>query len=197
MITPPQLYADLNRARDGGIFELEGYTFDKLAWAISFAVATWLKTGGVLIKGVSTGTAGAGAINVPTTRLVLVSNPPLVIGGLMSAGMLGPLSVSLGMVVSKGLAKTFTKSGQYAGGVVGVGVGVDVSKAFVVNPPLLIAQLLAYMTAMMGAGPAAAQMATGLGTGISAHLLTLTGTGTVVGPPSPASAMGQSTSVVI
>lgn len=196
-LTPPALYADLVAARASGGFPFMGINFDRLAWAISYAVVAWTKLGGVTLQGVSVGTAGAGAINTPLSKLVLVPAPPLVIAGLVSAGMVGPLSVSLGTVVALGLAKSVTTYGQYAGGVAGVGVGGDVSKVATVNAPLLISQLGFYMASMLGPGPASAQMAAGLGTGIAAMVMTATGTGNVVGSVSPASATGTSTSVVV
>lgn len=196
-LTPALVYADLAVARTSGGFAFPGLNFDRLAWAVSYAVTTWLKAGGTVLKGISIGTAGMGSINTPTTRLELVPNPSLVIDGLVSASMQGPLSVSLGTVVAYGLAKSVSMSGQYAGEVSGVGVGNDVSKVLTTNGPALIAQLEAFMSSMLGPGPASVQMSHGLGTGIASHFLAITGTGTVVGPPSLSAATGQSTSVVV
>lgn len=196
MITPALVYVELAAARTVGSFPFTGYTFDQLAWAIAYAVATWFPTG-VTLKGVSVGTAGVGAINTPVSKLVLIPNPSLVIGGLVSAGMEGPLSVALGTVVAVGLAKAVSSYGQYAGGVTGVGVGGDVAKAVSVNAPALITQLQMFMASFMGSGPATTQMATGLGTGIASLALTITGTGTVLGSPSIYPATGQSVSVVV
>jgi len=197
VLTPPVIYAELAAARTAGQFGFAGYNFDQLAWAIAYAVSAWLKTAGVTLRGVAVGTAGVGTINVPASKLLLAPNPSLVISGLQSAGMNGPLSVSLGTVVAIGLAKAVTTYGQYAGGVAGVGVGGDVSKAATVNAPSLISQLKVFMASILGPGAASAQMATGLGTGIAALALTLTGVGNVVGSPSLVSASGQSTSVVV
>ena len=158
-LTPPLIYADLAAARASGGFPFAGINFDRMAWAIAYAVVAWYQSGGVTLKGVSIGTAGAGTIATPASKLVLLPNPPLVIGGLASAGMVGPLSVSLGTVVALGLAKTVTTYGQYAGGVVGVGIGGDVSKAVIVNAPNLIAQLVVFLASMLGPEPASAQMA--------------------------------------
>lgn len=198
MALPPSLiYADLAAARASGGFPFAGVNFDRLAWAIAYALSSWFPAGGVVMNGISVGTAGAGFINTAASRLVLVPSPPLVIAGLASAGMVGPLSISLGTVVALGVAKTVTAVGQYAGGVVGVGFGADVSKAVSANGPTLISLLLTHMTAMLGPGPASAQMATGLGTGIAAQALTITGTGNVFGSSSIVPASGTSTSVVV
>ena len=195
-LTPPIIYADLAAARASGGFPFVGVNFDRMAWAIAYSVVSWLPTG-TQLKGVSVGTAGIGAINVPVSKLFLAPNPALVITGLASAGMVGPLSVSLGTVVAQGLAKSVTVSGQYAGVVAGVGAGGDVSKMVATNGPALVALLAGNLAAMLGPGPASPQMAQGLGTGIASLFLTVTGTGNVIGPPSPSVATGQSTSVVV
>ena len=144
-------------------------------------------------QGVVVGTAGAGAINVPTTKVTLTPNPGLVIGGLASAGMVGPLSTALGTVVGMAIPTTITAFGNYAGGVVGVGIGADVSKAILADEALLFTLLLANMAG----GPAAVMMARGLSRGIASLLLTAVGVGSVVGSPSIAPASGSSTSVMV
>jgi hypothetical protein len=196
-LTPAAIYADLAAARASSGFPFMGINFDRLAWAIGYAVVAWTKLGGFGMQGVCVGTAGAGTINTLASKVVLVPNPPLVIAGLTSAGMLGPLASSLGTVVAVGIAKSVTSYAQYTGGTVGVGVGGDVSKAVTANAALLIAQLNIYMLSMLGPGPASAQMATGLGTGIASMALTATGTGNVVGSVSISPATGTSTSVVV
>jgi len=194
-LTPPLYYADLAAFRAAGAFPFGGTNFDQLAWAISSAMVQWGPS--VVLKGISVGTAGAGAINVPTTKMILVPNPALVISGLASSGMVGPLSAALGAVVAQALAKTISSYGQYTGGVVGVGVGGDISKVVAANPSTLYSILQTQMNVTLGPGPASAMMAKGLATGISSLLLTATGSGTVIGPPSPASASGASTSVMV
>ena len=196
-VTPPVLYAALAASRASGGFPFAGINFDRLAWAIAYSVPLWFLAGGVKLQGTCIGTAGVGTINTPSSRLMLPSNPSLVIAGLSGAGMVGPLSASLGAVVALALSQVVTSSGQYAGGVIGVGVGLDVSKATLVDPPGLIVQLLSYMSVMLGPGPASAQMATGLGTGIASLALTITGAGNVVGAPSVAPGTGQSSSLVV
>lgn len=195
-LTPPILYSNLASARTSGGFPFLGINFDRLAWAIAYGVASWLPTGTIL-KGVSVGTSGMGAINTITTRLTMLPNAPFVISGLASAGMVGPLSVSLGTVVAQGLAQAVTVSGQYSGAVAGVGVGGDVSKMVFANGPALVSLLQGYMASMLGPGPAGPQMAAGLGSGIAALFLTVTGTGNVLGSSGPSSATGTSTSVVV
>jgi len=194
-LTPPLYYADLASFRAAGAFPFGGPNFDQLAWALAAAMVQWGPT--VVLNGVAVGTAGAGTINVPTTRIFLVPNPPLIISGLASSGMVGPLSAALGTVVGQAIAKTISSYGQYTGGVVGVGVGADVSKVTVANPAALYPLLLTQMNVSLGFGPATAMMAQGLATGIASLLLTATGAGTVVGSPSTAPASGASTSVMV
>ena len=194
-LTPPLYYADLASFRASGSFPFGGPNFDQLAWAISSAMVQWGPT--VVLNGIAVGTAGVGTLNVPTTKILVVPNPPLLISGLVSAGMVGPLSASLGTVVAQALAKTISSYGQYTGSVVGVGVGADVSKVTVANPAALYPILLTQMNMSLGIGPALAMMAQGLATGIASLLLTATGAGTVIGSPSTAPATGASTSVMV
>ena len=196
-LNPSTIYSDLVTVRAAGPFPFLGSNFDRLAWALGFAVTRWFSSGGVLLQGVSSGTAGAGAINVPTTRLSLPPAPQLVVGGLATAGMVGPLSLSLGVVVSAGLSRSVSTSGQYTGGVVGVGVGADITKAVSANGQALTSLLLPYIATFLGPGPAAPQMAAGLGTGIALHALTIIGGGSVVGPPSVVPAGGTSTGIIV
>jgi len=194
-LTPPLYYADLSAFRAAGMFPFEGPNFDQLAWAIASAMVQWGPS--VVLRGVAVGTAGAGTINTPTTKMFLLPNPSLLISGLASSGMVGPLSAALGTVVAQAIAKTISSYGQYAGGVVGVGVGADVSKVTVASAAALYPILLTQMNVSLGFDPATAMMAQGLATGIASLLLTATGTGTVVGPPSTVSASGASTSVMV
>lgn len=196
-LTPPSLYADLATARASGGFPFMGVNFDRVAWAIAYSIPPWVQAGGVSLQGLAVGTAGVGAINSLGSKLILPPNPLLVIQGLSSAGMVGPLSTSLGTVVGLALPKTVSALGQYTGGVAGVGVGVDVTKAVAASASALTVLLITNLMGMVGPGPANAQMAAGLGQGISALFLTVRGTGSVVGPPSPVPASGQSTSVVV
>jgi len=190
-LTPAIYYAELAAFRAAGAFPFGGTAFDKLAWAIAKAMGTWGPT--VQLQGVTAGTAGAGTMAVPLTRVILTPNAPLFIGGMASAGMVGPLSLSLSTVVSLALASAISKFGQYAGASVGVGVGADVSKVVRADQ----ASLTGLILAQLGPGPAAPQMAKGLAAGISLLLLTATGAGTVVGSVSPAAASGTSTSVLV
>ncbi len=190
-LTAPLYYAELAAFRAVGPLPFGGIAFDKMALAIATAMVSWGPT--VTFQGVAVGTAGAGVLAVPTTRIVLPPNPSLVIAGLASSGMIGSLSVSLGTVVGLALPSVISKFGQLFGTVVGVGVGADVSKAIVANSAALYAILLP----LLGPGLAAPQKALGLSVGIASLLLTATGLGTVAGSPSIVPASGSSTSVMV
>jgi hypothetical protein len=194
-LTPQLYYADLVAARAASPFPFAGFSFDQLAWAIANAMVSWGPT--VTLMGVATGTAGVGALNTPLTKLFLAPNPPLVIAGLSSAGMVGPLATALGTVVGQAIPKTISSWGNYAGGVAGVGTGADVSKVVGASAAGLTSILLPLLQAFLGPGPAATMMARGLGTGIANLVLTATGTGSVVGSASIVPAAGSSTSVMV
>ena len=194
-LNPPMYYADLMYLRAAGVFPFEGPNFNQLAHALAGAMVQWGPS--VVLQGIAVGTAGAGTINTATSRVILAPSPALVISGLLSAGMDGPASASLGTVVGQAIPKTISSYGRYAGGVAGVGMGGDISKVVVANAATLYSLLLANMSAALGFGPALAMMAQGLATGIASLLLTATGAGTVVGTPSLAPASGVSTSVMV
>jgi len=194
-LTPQIYYNDLASFRAATSFPFGGFSFDQLAWAVASALATWGPS--VMLQGLAVGTAGAGALAVPSTRMFLLPNPPLVIAGLSSAGMVGPLGVALGTVIGLAVPKTISSWANYAGGVTGVGVGQDVSKVTRADATGLLLLLLPTLQGLLGSGAASPQLAKGLSTGIASLLLTATGTGTVVGSPSIAPASGASTSVMV
>jgi hypothetical protein len=190
-LTPPLYYANLAAFRAAGLVPFGGAPFDKLAWAIATAMTQWGPT--VVFQGVTVGTAGAGAITTPATRIFLPPNPLIMIAGLASAGMVGTVSAALGTVVGLAIPATISQSGNYAGVAYGVGTGSDVSRVVSADQAALYGLLLP----LLGPGSAAPQKALGLSRGIASLLLTATGTGTVVGPPSMAPASGSSTSVMV
>jgi len=197
MALTPQLYfADLVGTRAAAMFTFGGIVFDQLAWALATAMTLWGPT--VQLRGIATGSAGVGTMNVPTTKIALAPNPGIVISGLISAGMEGPLGLSLGAVAGQAIPRTISAVGQYAGGVAGVGIGGDVSKVVAADASSLTSILLTQMASFMGgAGSASAMMARGLATGIANLLLTATGAGSVIGFPSTSPGTGTSTSVMV
>lgn len=198
-LTPQILYADLAATRAAGGFPFTGFSFDQMAWAVAFSVASWGvgQKFNLGLTGIATGTAGGGAVNPLVSRLVVPPNPGVVIGSLASAGMVGALGVSLGTVVGLAIPKTFSTVGQYSGVSLGVGVGADVSKITTANAATLIPILSANLASFLGPGPASPMMAVGLGNGIALLLLAGTGSGSVVGPPSISPGGGSTQSVVV
>ncbi len=194
-LTPQLYYADLAAMRSAAPFPFVGFSFDQMAWAIATAMVAWGPT--VVLRGVAGGTAGVGAVSAPTTRMILLPNPPLVIAGLDEAGMAGPLGISIGTVVGLALPKTISTAGNYVGGVPGVGAGSDVSKVTQADAATLASILLPLCMAFLGPGSGAPQLSQGLSLGISKLLLTATGTGTVAGPSSIIPGAGFSTSAMV
>lgn len=194
-VTPGVIYSALIANRASGIHPLLGPNFETLALAIGNSVAAWAvgQPLNVALAGVAAGASGGGTIAPPTTRIVVPPTVSIMLGALSGAGFNGPMMPSLATVVTLGISQAFTTSGQYAGTVTGVGSGQDVSKVVVSNPSTLIPLLLP----LIGTGPAAPQLATGLANGIAGLLLQGTGTGTVVGSSSPPAASGVSVSVII
>lgn len=198
-ISPNTITAALLANRASGGFPMAGSNFDRLALGVGMAVGAWgiSQPQNLALTGATTGSAGAGAINPATTKLVVPPTVPIMSGALAGAGMVGPLAQSLAVVVTLSISQSFSASAQYLGTSAGVGLGADVSKVSVANAATLIGLLMANLTATLGPGSALTIMATGLGNGIAALLLTGTGTGAVSGPPSPSPGAGTSLSVVI
>ena len=198
-LTPDVIYAELALARTAGGFPFLGLQFDRLAWGIATGISTWAisQPQNVALTGAAVGTAGAGAIAPLATKVLVLPNPPIVLAGLTSGGLVGPTAPSLAAVVGIGVANAFTKFAQYAGVVAGVGIGADTSKVVVANPAGLQATLYASMFGTVAAGPILPMLIQGLSIGVCNLVLTGTGVGTVTGPPAPASAVGVSTSVIV
>ena len=199
-LAPPIIYGALASARGSGTFPFGGVPFDQLAMGIANGVSAWAigQQANLALVGVSTGTAGGGAVNPLTTTITVPNNVGAVLGALSAAGMVGPLGMSLAPVVSSGISTAFSSAAQYTGTSAGVGIGADVSKIVVANPATLISMLMSTLSASLGGGgPALFIFATGLGNGIAALLLGGFGVGTVQGTASPSSAVGVTNSVVV
>lgn len=196
-LTPALFYADLAAARVSGVFPMAGINFDRMALGLSAGVAAWAvnQPQNLALQGTASGSLGSGSIT--SGKLVVAPNPPVVIAALASAGMVGPLSVSLGTIVGLAIAKTFTQGGLYTGVSPSVGVGADVSKVIVSNASTLIPVLLGTLGSYLGPGPGMPLMAMGLGNGIAQMLMLGAGTGSVVGSSGPSPATGITTSVVV
>jgi hypothetical protein len=172
---------------------LKGADFLKIASAVGNGVASWaLIPANLALQGVTTGVVGGGVVN----GKVFVVPAPLVPGSVASVGLLGMMAPTLAQAVGIGVATAFNASAQYQGVSSGVGVGTDVSKVSVANGPSLILMLQGVMNSSGLVGGDVPRLASGLGTGIAALLLTGTGAGAVTGPAGPSPAGGTSISRV-
>ncbi len=199
-ITQAVLQTALQSSRVAGIHPFGGVTYIQLASSVASAVALWAvgNPTNLSLEGSALGTSGVGVIVPTLSKYVLLPNVGVMMQGLISGGLNGPLALSLATAMTTGLVTAFNVSGQYSGISPFVGVGTDRSTTLVVNRATLIALLSSQMGAMMGPGPASLNMATGLGNGIANLFLTGIGTGAVQGTPSvpPTQMTGKTLSVV-
>ena len=191
------IYGFLQGYRSAAPFSMSGEAFNNLAWGIAEGVADWIDNPiNVALIGLSEGAAGFGIIENHSTRLYLAPVIPLVSGGLTTAGFEGPLKSSLSIVVTLAIAHAVTQFGGYTGVCPTVSVGTDASKVVMANPGPLVVGLNASLARHQMTGPAANQMAMGLGLGIAALVLTAFGTGKVTGVAGPLPSTGPSFSKV-
>jgi len=184
-LTPPVIQNALLSVRAAAPHPFNGINYDKLALGIGLAVSQWgvSQPQNLALVGAATGLGGPGVILPATAKLLVPPNPGILLGALVGAGMAGPLSQSLAVVVSLGVSQAFSTSGQYSGISPTVASGADVSKITTANPATLIGILNANLSAVLGVGPALGLMTTGLGNGIASLLLQGTGAGAVTGVP--------------
>lgn len=183
-----------------GAATLNGPVWQGIAGAVGLSVAQWVSTGGILLTGVTTGTAGGGKVgNTPGVFLFFPPQPLPVTAAVAAVTILGSTGQYAAAAIGIGVANALNSSAGYAGVSIGVGAGTDVSKVTSANPATLTSFLTANLNAVGVGGPVALQFAGGVGAGLAA--LALTGTslvpGIVQGFPSPSAAMGNSTSKVI
>ena len=177
-----------------------GQAFNPLAKGIGDAVAQWAT--GVIsnlgLTGVTTGTSGSGAIQPHTTKIFVPFNPTELVMALQGSKINGVSASSLATVVAAGISSSFLAFGQYAGPVIGVGSGQDVSSITTANGMTLAQGLFWGLEGVFGSsGPNIVSFCEGLGFGIAGLLFAATGTGTVVGAPGPSPASAATQSVVV
>ncbi len=198
-LTPGSFLLSLNNARFAGPFQMDGPAFSLLAQGISQGLSTWAvgNSTNLALQGTAVGTAGTGTIIPPTSRLFLLPLSTFLITALTGAGIAGPVSTSLALVVTQAVSETFSTVGQYVGTSALVGVGQDISSVVVANPVTLAAILQSTLIGAGVAGPTSGSLSTGLAQGVTSLLLTMTGTGTIVGTPSAVAATGVTNSFVV
>jgi hypothetical protein len=170
-----------------------------LTGAMGFAVEQWVLAGGVLLAGVTTGTAGGGGVVGAPTSLFFPPQPLPVSAANAAVGILGPTGQLASAAIGIGVANALTTTAGYAGVSIGVGVGTDLSKVVYADPVLLTGLLTANFAVVGIVGPTAQRLAGGVGAGLAT--LALTGTsvvpGIVTGAPAPGPAVGTSNSKVV
>lgn len=172
-----------------------GPAISQFASAVGAGVAAWVAAGGVVLVGVSSGTAGVGAV---TGKYTVVPNPLPVAAGLSASGVVGVTAPVIVASVGIGVGTAMNADAGYVGVSSGVGVGVDQVVTVYADAASLITALSASMSAAGIVGPTMVAVANGLGTGIAALLSTGTGTGVVSSPTTgPAPAVSASTSRLI
>jgi len=200
MPTPFQITDAVMTAREASNPQFLGQAFYPLAKGIGDAVSQW-GTGNVSnlgLTGTATGTSGSGTITPYTTKMVVPNDPSGLLAALQGAKINGVNASALATVVATGISTAFSSFGQYAGAVVGVGSGQDVSSITTVNG-MTLAQTLFWSLdgAFESSGPNIVAFCEGLGFGIADVLFSGTGTGTVVGPAGPSPASTATTSAVV
>ena len=174
--------------------ELQGFVWKQLAAAIGVGVVSWVRVPTNLsLLGATSGVVGSGQV----LGKVFVSPAPLPVN-LSTAGhsLLGPNAGQVARAVGVGVATAFNASAQYRGVSVGVGVGSDTSRVLLSNGVSLTTFLVSSAAAMGIQGPNMQVLASALGNGIAALLLTGTGLGAVTGAGGPSAAIGTSKSSV-
>ena len=186
-LAPPVIFSALQAARASGVFPLLGRNFDTLALALASGVSQWAvgQPQNLALLGAVTGVAGSGVVNPVATRLIVPPSVPVMYSALVGAGMLGPAATSLATVVATAISSSFSTAGQFTGPVAGVSNGVSAAVFTVANGTSLAGILSGTLPAFFGFGPAAPILIRGLSQGIAGVLLTGTGTGQVVGAPTP------------
>lgn len=194
-VTAPVVTSSILAAGPG----LVGPKWLALTGAIGFAVEQWVLAGGVLLAGVTTGTAGGGGVVGVPTSLFFPPQPLPMNAASAAVSILGPNGQLASAAIGIGVANALTTTAGYAGVSIGVGAGTDLSKVTYADPVLLTSLLTANFAAVGIVGPTAQRLAGGVGAGLATLALTGTGVipGIVTGAPAPAPAVGTSTSKVV
>lgn len=196
-VTFPVVYTSIIVAGAG---RLNGPMWFNLAAAVGQSVEEWVKTGGITLTGVTTGTAGGGTVsNTPGAFLSFVPQPLPVNAATAAVSILGSTGQYAAAAIGIGVVNALNSSAGYAGVSIGVGAGTDVSKVTSANAASLTNLLTARLAGVGIVGPVALQFAAGVGSGLAT--LALTGTspvpGIVKGAISPSAAFGNSSSTVV
>jgi len=175
-------------------FGLNGQIVNPLALAIGNSVAAWL-SGSVTVRCVTAGTAGVGVI----TGVLTVPPLPGAATLFASQGMAGPQSPALASAITTGIM-VGVSGAVFTGESKGVGSGTALAKVTSANLAALVSLLMQNLPAAMESQAQTQtqmQLATAVGTIISAQLLLAFGAGAIVGTVSPATAAGTATCTIV
>lgn len=194
-VTAPVVTANIISAGAG----LSGTKWLTVSGAVGLSVEQWVLAGGVSLTGVTTGTAGGGAVVGAPGSLFFPPQPLPLNVALAAVEVLGPTGQLAAAALGVGVANALTTTAGYMGVSIGVGAGTDLSRVVYADPTLLTGLLTANFAAFGVGGPIGLRLAGGVGAGLAALALTGTGviTGIVTGAPAPAPAVGTSTSKVV
>lgn len=170
---------------------LKGLVWFQMASGIGSAIAQWVRIpSNVVLAGSVNGTIGAGAV---VGKFFMIPVPLPVAATVAASGLFGLLAPQMAAGVGLGVGIALNASAAYRGTATGA-IGVDVSKVVFVNPISLIALITSNLAARQIRGPVAAQLAIGIGNGVSAMVATGGGTGVAAGVPGPSPGTGLSRS---
>jgi len=174
--------------------ELQGTVWKQLTAALGSAVAAWARSPvNLSLLGATAGVVGSGQVLGKLT----VSPAPLPVNLSVSGhSLLGPNAAMVGRAVGVGVGNAFNSTASYRGASVGVGVGSDVSRVVISNGVTLTTLIVGEAAAFQIQGPNMGILASALGNGIAAMMLTGTGLGAVTGVGGPSAAAGTSKSSV-
>lgn len=180
--------------------KLNGPVWLGVAGAIGLSVEQWVRAGGITLTGVTTGTAGGGAVvNTPNAFLFFPPQPLPLTASTAAVSILGNMGQFAASAIGIGVANALNSSAGYAGVSIGVGAGTDLSKVTRADAAPLIGLLTANLNAVGIGGQTGLLFAGAVGSGLAA--LALTGTspfiGIVTGLPTPSAATGTSISQVV
>lgn len=153
-------------------------SFPLLVGPISIALSIWIINPlSVQIFGVTSGVAGAGAVNGTITSALGVG---VVLPAFQAVGYTGTTSTTMALIFENSMRQALVGK-AYQGVSAGVGAGTDVVVKVVANGPALTGLLQSSLAAATLVGGLTPTLCQALGQGIAALVSTCVGVGTVAG----------------
>lgn len=173
--------------------DLDGVITGQFALVLSAGFCTWVSGPGCVVSGITSGTAGVGAV-LGSMQLVPTALP--ISAALSTAGVVGPTASSLARAVGYGIAASIVRDATYVGVSTGVGVGSDLSVVSFADPTSLALALSTSAQTQSFTGTLMPRVLSALASGICVLMTSVTGVGVVSGPPSPTGSVGVSLSSI-